>query len=275
MGIIKINDTHEEYIGKKDYYGSSSIKLANTSELDYLSFSNANRSSSAQDFGTAVHMAILEPHLYEKKYYTLDDSEKVKEIGGGNPRGTKLYKEWIAEKALEYDGKTMLDIFEFNGIERIKKNLQQDERYEKYIVEQEHEISFYAENFYEGMNVKIRPDNSLGHLPEVDIKTTKAVDPMGFKREVFKYGYHIQRALYRDVLRAYGYEVPASIILAIANSAPYNYEFYTIPEQWINDAVPVYQAGLDAIKGINNGRARFGFAHRFITDEYGCVVLGD
>ena len=55
--------------------------------------------------GTMFHMAILEPDKFESKFWVFDDSVKVAEIGGGNPRLTSKYKEWKAEIFAAHEGK--------------------------------------------------------------------------------------------------------------------------------------------------------------------------
>lgn len=55
--------------------------------------------------GTMFHMAILEPERFENEYWVFDDSEKVAEIGGGNPRLTSVYKKWKEEIFAKNEGK--------------------------------------------------------------------------------------------------------------------------------------------------------------------------
>jgi hypothetical protein len=55
--------------------------------------------------GVMFHMAILEPERFKSKYWVLDDSSKITEIGGGNPRLTKAYKEWVIEQDILNSGK--------------------------------------------------------------------------------------------------------------------------------------------------------------------------
>ena len=40
---------------------------------------------------------LFEPDNAHEIYYTLDDSDIIKEIGGKSPRNTKKYREWKAE----------------------------------------------------------------------------------------------------------------------------------------------------------------------------------
>lgn len=273
MNITRKKDTTQEYLDDSRI-GSSKIKLAIESELNYKVFQNA-KSTKSQDFGTAAHMAILEPELVPNSYYFLDDAAKVSEIGGGNPRATKLYKEWYAEQEAKNAGKQPLPQYEYDGVMRLVESMEKDPRYHDLVLPQDKEVSFYVDDFFAGLSVKCRPDCCHPHLPELDIKTTKDMTPRGFFREVYKYKYHLQRALYRLILREYGYAIPKSIILAIGNSAPYNYEFYTIPDFMMQEGEDMVYQGLLKIKHIEEHGARYGFAHDHVTDEHGCIVLAD
>jgi len=276
MNIRKIKDTTEEYLSQTDYEGSTTIKNAIKSDQDYIWFRKSKKSTDAQEFGTAVHMAILEPDLFEKTYFVFDDEEIVaKLIGGGSksPRATKEYKEWVEAEMQRHSGRVSIGKQEMESFLVVQKRLQQDSRYHQMIVPQEKETSFYVDNFYEGIGVKIRPDCASNGLPEVDIKTTKDVTPIGFKREFFKYGYDIQRALYLDVLTEYGYVVPESIILAIGNQPPFLHEFYHIPKDWIIAAREKYKYGLQQIKRMREGKYYDGYAHKFMTTASGCIDL--
>ena len=42
-------------------------------------------------------MLLFEPEKAHEIYYTLDDADIIKEIGGKSPRNTKKYREWKAE----------------------------------------------------------------------------------------------------------------------------------------------------------------------------------
>lgn len=276
MTIRKIKDTTEEYLSHTEYEGSTTIKNAIKSDQDYIWFRKSKKSTDAQDFGTAVHMAILEPELFEKTYFVFDDEAIVSKLianGSKSPRATKEYKEWTEQEMQKHSGMTSIGRSDMDSLLVVQKRLQYDSRYNHLILPQEKETSYYVDNFYEGIGVKIRPDCASNGLPEVDIKTTKDVTPIGFKREFFKYGYDIQRALYLDVLREYGYEVPESIILAIGNYPPFQHEFYHIPKEWIDKARERYKYGLQQIKRMREGKLYDGYAHLYITTDSGCIDL--
>ena len=276
MTIRKIKDTTEEYLSHTEYEGSTTIKNAIKSDQDYIWFRKSKKSSKSQDFGTSSHMVLLEPELFKETHVVFDDSQKVQELldkGFTNARGSKEYKEWYQKQLGSMKGKMVIEQHNMDAVLVVQKRLNEDRRYHELVVPQEKETSFYVDNFYDGISVKIRPDCCSSMLPEVDVKTTKNVTPSGFKREFFNFGYDIQRALYLDVLREYGYAVPESIILAIGNYPPFQHEFYHIPKEWIDKARERYKYGLQQIKRMREGKLYDGYAHLYITTDSGCIDL--
>lgn len=278
MNYKIIKDTTAEYLAQTKYEGSTYIKNAISSDQEYLWFKKAaNKSSDSQEFGTFIHMAILEPELFHQTYFVFDDSaivEKLIDGGAKNARATKEYKEWVADQMADNAGRIALPQSDFDAGCIVQDRLSRDSRYKEFIVPSTKETSIYVERFYESVSVKIRPDSFFSSL-ECDVKTTKAVDPKGFFYEVLKYKYHLQRALYRDVGNAAGLGLDKSVILAISNKAPFEHEFYFIPENLIEEGRGMYQAGLANIARIRTGEVYDGYAHNYITDEHGFIILGD
>jgi hypothetical protein len=109
---------------------------------------------------------------------------------------------------------------------------------------------------------------------EVDIKTTKAADPKGFWYEFLKYKYHIQRALAVDMMRLFGIDIEQSCILAVSNEAPYNHEFYRVPQHLLDAGREMYQEGLHRISRIRDGKVYTGFVSPDQeVDQNGMIVL--
>lgn len=254
MNIKHVFDSHLEYLKNKDYVGSSTIKSAHKSDLDYLwGIDNYSEPTSSQSFGTALHMAVLEPDLFGNNYFTIDDDEKPIPDATWAKAENKAYKDRIIE---ENAGKEFLAKQELKACNTVSERLSRDFRSHINLEPATKESSFYADDFYgdeDGIvSVKVRPDffkpNLLG-----DVKTTKAPDPTGFYYEFYKYKYDLQMALYRDVLRAYGHSIDKVVILAVGNNAPYMHEWYTIPEDVLEKGKEKYLYGLSRIVQIRNG----------------------
>lgn len=73
----------------------SALSAFKESPAAFVAYKTRTRETTpAMLFGSMVHCLILEPEDFDRRYFTFDDSDKVNEIGGGNPRNTKAYKEW-------------------------------------------------------------------------------------------------------------------------------------------------------------------------------------
>jgi len=75
----------------------------------YYRYVTDKEKTEAMKKGQRFHMAILEPEEFKKKYFIIDDSEKIEEIGGKSPRSTKHYKEWKNSVILENEGRELVD----------------------------------------------------------------------------------------------------------------------------------------------------------------------
>ena len=86
----------------------SSLKAFRQSPKHFYNYKFDKETTKAMTEGKMFHLAILEPEKFKSEYWVLDDSAKVTEIGGGNPRATKIYKEWVAEQVTKNEGKEMI-----------------------------------------------------------------------------------------------------------------------------------------------------------------------
>jgi hypothetical protein len=273
MNIRHVHDEHLTYLKQKEYIGSSSIKMAAKSDLEYMwNIDNSAEPTSSQSFGTALHMAVLEPDLFEKYYFTIDDDKKPVPEATWAKAENKAYKEQIL---LENSGKEYLALGEFKACQTVTSRLRKDFRAHINLEPAIKESSFYADDWYgdaDGvLNVKVRPDFFKPDLLG-DVKTTKAPDPKGFYWEFFKYGYDVQLALYRDVLRDFGHTIDKVTILAVGNGAPFCHEWYTIPEDILQKGKEKYLYGLSRIVQIKNGNPMEKYSLGF-RDEDDFIIL--
>lgn len=215
-------------IPAKRYLSSSLLKncLTPTHIKQYI-FAD-REPSKAMTRGTAMHTMVLEAGKFE--YVLFDDSKKVAEIGGGNPRNTKAYKEWKEEFDQKNIGKSILPKEDFQLLWEASKRLDECDLIKSLTKDTIKESSFFAKFKIEGKDlfIKVRPDayliaNNLnelnipdGDLIIVSVKTTKDASPENFKHEFFKYDYHISESFYHDVLSEVFPEVKIhTIIIAI------------------------------------------------------------
>jgi len=100
--------------GKK-YLSYSSIKYAlqDIALFELYMQGKLRKESEALTFGSAYDCLLFESHKFDKLFHVMDDTEILQDLGGKNPRVTKVYKEWKAEqKALAKD-KTVVSIEDY------------------------------------------------------------------------------------------------------------------------------------------------------------------
>lgn len=88
----------EQIMSGEKHLSFSALKAFMQSPKHFYAYKMEKETTKAMEAGKLFHMAILEPEKFKETYWVLDDSLKVLEIGGGNPRATKVYKEWILEQ---------------------------------------------------------------------------------------------------------------------------------------------------------------------------------
>lgn len=84
----------------------------------------------AMEFGTLVHTLILEPALFDERYYAIDDTIKCEEISGSDwkdqgkkPRATKLYKEWMMTEKLNAGDKIVIKTVDYQKARIMANNV--------------------------------------------------------------------------------------------------------------------------------------------------------
>lgn len=174
--------------------------------------------SSAMALGSAVHCAMLEPELYYKDYHVMPKID----------RRTKAGKEAFEIETKKAEGKLLLSFDDHNKITEILKNFRNHDLAQKYC-KGEIELSHYAK--HEEIDVRVRPDvlNKVENFIS-DVKTCQDNSPNAFKRDIYKYGYHLQCAFYSDMLG-----VPAENFrfVAVETNYPFSVEVYGLSEEMI------------------------------------------
>lgn len=222
--------------------GVSSTDLKNMQRSPAYAYLRPNKGSDAKAWGSAVHTAILEPHLLHTRY-ALDPEHPEK---GGYPAGwrnTKDYNAQVAELRDGYEGVLTAD--EFADLDNIAKRVAEHE-----IGAQLHELdgmreaSIFQPDEETGLIRKVRPDWLIPSARMiVDVKTCRDHRPSGFARACKSYGYHISAAYYLDTADC---EMPVEhfVLLAINSEAPFEIAAYTLDRDSIEQGRKEYREAL-------------------------------
>lgn len=187
-----------ERTGKK-YLSYSSIKYAlqDIALFELYMQGKLKKDSPALAFGSAYDCLLFTPELFDEQFHVFDDREIVKDIGGRQPRSTKVYKDWKKEQEGLGEGKTAVPFDDYQQcidmITRLDEsgvqNIYLDGDYQ---VEFNHEIELFGDVVpFRGFL------DCLGDGYISDSKSSRSVK--GFKRDVVTFGYDIQAFLYTHV----------------------------------------------------------------------------
>lgn len=146
--------------------------------------------TAAMVLGTALHTAVLEPHLWREQFAVAPE---------GIDRRTKAGKEaWAAFEA-DAQGKTVLTSDDGQRIRLMAAAVHQHAA-SSFLLELPgiREASYFWTDEETGLRCKCRPDwHSADQRLIVDVKTTKDASPREFARSVAAFRYHVQANWYQ------------------------------------------------------------------------------
>lgn len=196
---------------------------------------DSTQAKANRDFGTAAHIAILEPEDFEKRVFR----------GPVDRRGNK----WTdAEEFCKSEGKTLLVASAYDEVLAMRDAVHADAWVNSIITggKPEVEASGYWIDEETGMVCRCRPDlyrADLGII--VDLKSALSAHPDAFARSVINYGYHAQEAFYSDGWRALDRNVEGFVFLAWEKKSPYAFGVYELPPSIVEEGRAVMRKALN------------------------------
>lgn len=165
-------------------------------------------------FGSALHMAVLQPELFQKRW-------AVK-----YPRAEGYMAK---NKALTESGFDLLSAAEWTACERMRDAVRNHPTAAR-VLGGEAERSAVWTDPETGLLCKARFDDIRRTACVVDLKTTTDASPEAFSRSVWNYGYHLQAAHYLAGAEALGIDATHFVIIAIEKDPPYALKVYRIQD---------------------------------------------
>lgn len=200
-------DSNEEYHSKKEFISCSGLKQIKKSPLHYKE--EEKKETEAMFFGSAYHTFNLENELFEQEYYIFDDSDiYAKLLGEGylKPRSTTAYKEWGEAQARLIGDRKNIDKSTHELLKAMNDRLMRHKYVKSLLSNGQVEMSVYCEiEIMTGqrIKVKIRPDYFKKEKRIItDLKTTAGASINDFPRHAAELDYHLQAALYSDIMNA-------------------------------------------------------------------------
>lgn len=216
-GLLRI--PYEEY-EKAEGERQSNIKCLLRSPAHYLQALNEHNDSPALAFGRALHVAVLEPHLFDEQFIIAPKIDKRTNAGKA---------EWAA---LYASGKEILDYSDGETIEGIKKAISGSQTASKILnLSSEREGSIFWNDRETGIACKARLDAVCPAMRAVvDLKSTEDASAE-FSRSLYKYGYHLQAAHTLNGCAVLDLPFDSFIFIAVEKSPPYGIGVYQIDQR--------------------------------------------
>ena len=273
------------------HYGSDEWKSKNT----YISKSGLVRLKESPDhykngepfietpeilFGRAYHAFILQPDKFEREYYIFDDTEIIEELkskGVKSPRATNEYKHWYGIEMANGEGKTLLDKDSHERMIGMRDKLM-NHLYAKMLISKgipEQGMIGELETEAGEIGIKFIPDlrNDNKRIC-VELKTTARAGKDDFGKEAGNYDYHIQAALYADLLELYygdNREVKF-IFIAQEKRKPFAFNIFEAGPQFISQGRYEYEMLLQLYKYCLDHNFWPGY-QVFCQNKYGILEL--
>jgi hypothetical protein len=165
----------------------------------------------ALEFGTAVHMAVLEPERFQIEYVEAPNVSRT----------TKAGKE--AWAAAAEGGKKLLKSEDWWSVQYMLRSIMEHPMARKILMARGHsEQSIFGVCPHTGLELKCRVDYLTESGWLIDLKSTQDASLSGFQRSVANFRYHVQAAHYLNVYRLATGETPRGFaFITVEKTAPY------------------------------------------------------
>lgn len=262
LKMRKITESNKNYHANKEYISSSGLRKYKSCPEKYLAYINeGDIQTPSKVFGSLYHTLILEPEKLKEEYYTEDDRPEIEKSMASkhNSLWKKNLDKPLLSNSMVIEAKAM------------KERLKGDERLKGLIDKGMNEVSYYSDDL-EGVKVKIRPDKITKNAI-IDLKTTTDASVEGFTRTVFKYGYHVQAALYLDVLKQFDPQDRQFVFVVQEKTAPYSFQLFRCDDEVIRYGREEYRELLKIHKECVEKNSWGGYETRNETSEYGVATI--
>ncbi len=221
----------------------------------------AEKESRAYAVGSAAHKLILEGNIAFDTAYTVANGPVNPKTGQPYGKQSKAYAEWEATQE-----KPIISFEEKEWLEKLRFAVQSNPEAEKLLAQGRAEGVVRATIDY--MPCQIRIDWFSPEFGIVDLKTAADLD--WFDSDLKRYGYILQLAFYRMVLReATGVDAPVSII-AVEKDEPYRAGVWFINQDVLDQAERINRSAMGRLFNcLQTGNWPTGFeTPRIVTSIY-------
>jgi exodeoxyribonuclease VIII len=219
----------EEYHSSKELSKSALDKFAIAPKNYWDNYINPDKPEREyKDYfaiGSAVHKAVLEPHLFDLEVAVCPEVNKR----------TKAGKEEWAEFKQENEGKIIITEADLVNVKGMAESVLNNPCAKHSLDKLKHvESSIFFE--YDGVPMRSRLDG-ITDKGILDLKTTKSASESGFNKSVANYRYHVQAYLYSYAyFEVYGQWPEYFTFVTVEKERPYNVGVYNLNDMYYNIA---------------------------------------
>ena len=247
-----IRISNKEY-RDRDGISSSELKKLMQSPMHYRYWKDnpEDKDTPALLFGRACHKYVLETYDFYNEFAVA-------------PNCDRRTKEGKAEWQLFCDqnkGKDIITQEQFEQIDAMRTAAYATPFVSK-LLSGEKELSFWGEDEETGLVLKCRPDCITewnGKHILVDYKTSQDVENTKFCRDSIKFGYDLQLAYYRDILKQNTGLDYMVVIIAQEKTAPYVTNVFQLSENYLESGREVYKEMLRVYKDCEDSGNWYGY----------------
>lgn len=255
VNIAEFNGSDEEYHSNKDYISASALKKLKVGPAHYKE-EEEMAETDALVFGSAYHCFVLQPEKFAEEYYIFNDTAICEALTGDgykSPRSTKAYKEWEESEMRIIGDKKVISKAIMDNITAMKERLMAHPHARMLLANGFNEQGYMGEIDTEcgPIKIKFKPD----HVNDkkkiiVDLKTTIDASADGFTRHAADLDYHIQAALYSDLMeKVSGDNRPYTFFfIAQEKKKPYAFNLFESSAQFISQGRFEYEMLLQLYK---------------------------
>lgn len=225
-----INNMPSEVYHEHDSISNSGLKLVSRSPA-HFKFEPKREATRNMVIGSAVHMAVFEPELFELTYELTDCPD----------RRCKEYKDIASIHGPEFT----LTNDESWHVAKIRDSLWSEFR--ELLSQQGHtELSGFSVDPDTEVTCRHRFDKLLNSGVAIDLKTTIDARPDAFSRAVYNYNYHVQAAFYADQYEwITGNTLADFIFIVVESESPYACKMYRLDAESLQVGRDTYRSALD------------------------------
>lgn len=210
-------------ISAKDYHlssalGSTDLKKVLRSVAHYrYDKENPKEPTKAMKFGTAFHMAALEPKIF-KQTFTI-----MPEFKGAGSRAAK--SDWLQKN----EGRLVLDSEDVAAIMAMLKNISSHKTASKLLADGYAEEAYFWEHKDAKIPLKCKPDFLRSGRIVADLKTTIDASFDSFQKSIMQYKYHLSAAHYLDgISTVLGATYDTFLLIAVESEPPHAVQVFDL-----------------------------------------------